>query len=475
MTQILRPATSRFADFDFRYSVAVGSIVLMEALLYIVVASLFPKVLGGHAETSSAWAILVLTGAAFFTARTLAQSDMTPAKRRLTGALLTVVALQVVARVDLSESLRLWDFGWVVDLGDADSEAWRRFGRMDHLLAAFPLIGVWFLGVRLGVANLEERDLRPFLAIAALVYTVGFIAGDDAGVIGTVRISALVFLGVVLAAVAFRHAGRLNTRQGDDFGRTSLSFLSTLGIMVAVVAVFMLVVTAIIAAVAGAGIAAPVTDALGEAWRGVFTFGYYLFWPFIWLLRQVVDFGAGDPRLFEIPEFAAADGADDGDGSMNSGLNIGRVLVRLFGAIGAIVLFAFLVWLLFRTFIRRAKQADEDRESLWAEARLLDDVLAGLRRMGAGFPTPWRRRGRAKPGIADLYFDLLGDAASRGTSRPPARTPTQFAPRLVDLYASDLPLEISERFVDFRYADRDSSPTDVRRLRDAWRALRRQP
>ena len=473
MTHTLRLATRRLARFDFRYGVAVGSIVLMEALLYIVVASLIPKVLGGHAETSSAWAIVLLTGAAFVTSRRLAESGMSPARRRLAGAVLTVAVLQIVARVDLSESLRVWDFGWIVDLADADSDAWRRFGRMDHLLAALPLIGVWFLGVRLGVANLEERDLRPFLAIAALVYTVGFIAGDDAGVMDTVRISALLFLSVVLAAMAFRHAGRLNTRQGDDFGRTGLSFLSTLGIMVAVVAVFMLIVTAIIAAVAGAGIAEPVIDALGQAWRGVFMFGYYLFWPFIWLLRQVVDLGGGDPRFFELPEFAVGDGADDADGSPNSGLNIGRVLVRVFGAIGAIALFALLVWLLFRTFVRRAKREDEQRESLWAEARLLDDFLAGWRRIGAAFPRPWRRGGRAKAGIADLYFDLLGDAADRGAPRPAARTPTQFAPRLADLYASDLPREISQRFVDLRYADRDSPPADVRRLRDAWQALRR--
>ena len=474
MTQIGRPTSNRLAAFDFRYGVAVGSIVLMEALLYIVVVSLFPKVLGGHAETSSAWAIVLLTGAAFFTSRLLAQSDMTPARRRLTGAVLTVVVLQVVARVDLSESLRLWDFGWIADLADADSDAWRRFGRMDHLLAALPLIGVWFLGVRLGVANLEERDLRPFLAVAALVYAVGFIAGDDAGVMDTVRISALLFLGVVLAAVAFRHAGRLSARQGNDFSRTGLSFLSTLGIMAAVVAVFMLIVTAIIAAVAGAGIAEPVTDALGQAGRGIFTFGYYLFWPLIWLLRQVIDFGAGEPRLIEIPEFVAADGSDGDGGSPDSGLNIGRVLVRVFGGIGAIILFAFLTWLLFHTFIRRAKRDDEQRESLWAEARLLDDVLAGFQRLGARLPKPWRRVGRADPGIADLYFDLLGDAANRGASRPPARTPTQFAPQLVDLYTSELPGEISRRFVDFHYADRDTSPADVRRLRDAWRLLRRE-
>jgi hypothetical protein len=244
--------------------------------------------------------------------------------------------------------------------------------------------------------------------------------------------------------------------------------------MVAVVAVFMLIVTAIIAAVAGAGIAEPVTDALGQAWRGAFTFGYYIFWPFIWLLRQVVDFGGGEPRLIEVPEFAAGDGADADGGSSDSGLNIVRVLVRVFGAIGAIALFAFLTWLLFRTFIRRAKRNDEQRESLWAEAHLFDDFLSGFQRLGARLPKPWRRIGRANPGISDLYFDLLGDAATRGASRPPARTPTQFAPQLVDLYASELPREISQRFVDFRYADRDTPSADVRRLRDAWQALRRE-
>jgi hypothetical protein len=290
-------------------------------------------------------------------------------------------------------------------------------------------------------------------------------------VIDTVRISALLFLVVVLAAVAFRHAGRLHTSQADDFGTTGLSFLSTLGIMMAVVAVFMLIVTAIIAAVAGAGIAAPVTDALGLVLRGLFQFIFYLLWPLVWIVGQALSIGEGERRIIELPEFGAGDGSAEDGAANDKGVALARVLVRVFGAIGAIALLAVLVWVLFRVFTRRAKQGDEQRESLWAEARLFDDLLAGLRRLGAALPRPWRRAGRGEVGIPELYFDLLDHAAARGTARPPARTPTQFAPLLVEVYASELPLEISRRFVDLRYAGRDSSPADIRRLRDAWRTL----
>ena len=62
MVRLPRPASGSLADLDLRSGVAVGAIVLLEALLFVVLAALFPKLIGSHAETPSAWAIVLLTG-----------------------------------------------------------------------------------------------------------------------------------------------------------------------------------------------------------------------------------------------------------------------------------------------------------------------------------------------------------------------------------------------------------------------------
>ena len=110
-----------------------------------------------------------------------------------------------------------------------------------------------------------------------------------------------------------------------------------------------------------------------------------------------------------------------------------------------------------------------ERESLWGEADLLGDLTSGLRSLGRRL----RRRGRApvEPGIGGLYLEMLADAKSRGTSRPAARTPLQFAPTLNRLYRSALPEEISGRFCELRYGGQDAGAAEISRLRASWKTL----
>ena len=68
----------------------------------------------------------------------------------------------------------------------------------------------------------SEPDTCTFhatmLPVTVGVFAIGFLAGDAAGVMGTVRVSALAFLAVTLLAVAFRNAGRLTTAEDGPHG-----------------------------------------------------------------------------------------------------------------------------------------------------------------------------------------------------------------------------------------------------------------
>jgi hypothetical protein len=464
------PSTSR----DLRATTLLIVSLLMESMPLIAIVVVVGKLPGNHAETISAWGVLGLVGTAVVTTRWLSGLDISANRRRLLGALLTIVALQVIGRMDLSESLRFWDVGWISELADPDSNAFRKFGRVDHVVNGFLLLFIWFRGVFLANMDPEERGLMFPIFWASLLFGIGFIGGDDLGVESTVRITALVYVMIVLSVVAFRAAGRAQGSDAGSFRTTSASFMATLAMVWAAIAIFMLVVLLIIAAIAGTGVAEPVTDTLGDGLEALIKGFSYILWPFAWLFEQ---FGNNEASPLQLDAISftteGIGGAGDEETIKEINLNAGggALVVRIFGAIGLIVLFAILVTFLFRRLSSRTAEEDEERDSLWEEAHVLDDFLGSLR----GLRNRFRRGDRSASNdaaIAQLYFDVLSDAEGRGLSRPPARTPLQFARALKSQYRSDVPVEISERFTRLRYADAPTPDADLSRLRGAWKTLR---
>jgi hypothetical protein len=475
MTAALRRLAGE--DADARGTVAAAAVVLLEGLLLIVVAGFIPRAVGAHGEIPSAAAVLVLLAAGALFAHRLSEADLPGEQRWLLGVVVSVVALQVVGRVDLSETWRVWSFGWAADVSDPDSGAWSGSQRLDHVLGMAVLTFAWFRGVALGSSDLAGRSLAPLLPVAVLVFVAGFLAGDGAQIIDRVRIAALAFLAVGLLAVAFRNAQRLTA--GGSFGAVGLTFASTLGAMLVAAIVFMLIVTLLVATVAGSGVAEPVTDTLGWLLRNVAIGVAWVVWTLLWPLRQLIGSGAppippqevcflnelGELECIAEPQrsfdFEQQTGGDDGAGA---------VAFRVFAGIGLVLGVTILAALLFRQVWRRRRAPDEERESLWSEADPLGDLWSGLRSLGERLRP---RRGAApEPGIGGLYLEMLADAERRGTRRPTARTPRQFAPALERLYASPVPGEISERFNEQRYAGREPPADDVARLRDAFASLR---
>ncbi|HEX5474912.1 MAG TPA: DUF4129 domain-containing protein, partial [Vicinamibacterales bacterium] len=70
--------------------------------------------------------------------------------------------------------------------------------------------------------------------------------------------------------------------------------------------------------------------------------------------------------------------------------------------------------------------------------------------------------------IRRLYADMLARAADDGLDRPPAATPSRFAPALDRRYRSPVPSEITQSFVASRYGGTELDSDAVRHLRATW-------
>jgi hypothetical protein len=144
--------------------------------------------------------------------------------------------------------------------------------------------------------------------------------------------------------------------------------------------------------------------------------------------------------------------------------------VLALGGIGIALIVLLLLWRSFRSYIRRRSvDPREHRESVEPGLSLASDLASMLGALGRRF-----RRGERAPNavaIRRLYFDVLSRAEEDGLERPPSATPLQFAPALDAHFASRAPSEISEAFVESRYAERTVANDVVQQLRARWREL----
>jgi len=187
---------------------------------------------------------------------------------------------------------------------------------------------------------------------------------------------------------------------------------------------------------------------------------------FVWALGLFVPDAQETPELPE--ERPMEKPPEDGETPLwwrvliTAGLTLGGVAVAL------IVL--LLLWQSFRRYMRRrGVDPREQREDVAPASSLAGDLGAMLGALGRRF----RRDERAPNAVAirRLYYDVLSRAEHDGISMPPSATPTQFAPTLDAHFASRSPSEISDAFVESRYAERAVDDDVVRRLRQQWRDL----
>ena len=459
------------------YRAYVAALLFTEIALLVIIAKFVPRILvDDDAETLSVWAVGGAVVAGFFVARWLGTRVDSGRNRVLLGLLATFAILQIIGRADLSESATVWDLSWIIDLGTPSSDVFRRDpaagGALDELIAALTLIPVWFRGVYLGAANLDDRSFSPYAIGGFISLLLLLLLGSDANLESEVRAAAVVWAAAGVLAIALRHASDPAALRDGTGVQAGVSLLATLFGLVAGIAIALLIVTGIVAAIAGSGVVEPVLDGLGFLLRNLIAGFSYLLWPLFWVVERLSEV-IGPPAQESIEVLqggvgqeleAEAEPVEPGDPTA------GIVAARVFGGIAAVIAFTVLAIWLFRRFFAREADADELRESMWEDADLLGDLkgaLAGLRgRFGRGEPPP-----PPDAPISALYYAVLEDAADRGTARPAARTPLQFAESLERTYGSRVPAEISRAFAEFRYAGRAPSASAMSSLEARWNQL----
>ena len=464
-----------------------ASLLLGEAVLLIILAKLIPRLIAYDAgETLTVWAVAGTLGLGFAVSRWLGSREYSTKKRFWLGLFITLVALQIIGSVDLSESARVWNMSWLLELGRPSSPVWREVvvldngstmpGEIDQLFAALMLIPIWFRGVALGSIDLTERAFSNYAVSGLVVLAFALALADNGGVVDHVRTLGIVWVIIGLLTVALKTAANSDQVQGLGVAQTGASVAATLVALVIGVALFLLIVTGIVGLVAGSGVVEPVLDALGVAIRAIITAITYILWPLFWLVEQVRGW-IGEPAPEQIqqlgegvgrpPEFEESEAAEPDP-------TPGIVLTRVFGGIAAVLVFAIAAFYFFRRFANREDRAEELRESLWSEADVKGDLLAALAGLRNRFRREREERTPDAP-IAELYFDVLHHAETRGQIRAIHRTPLQFADALERAYHSATPKRISRAFSTFRYGGRQPSQAEMNSMQQSWDALKDGP
>ena len=258
--------------------------------------------------------------------------------------------------------------------------------------------------------------------------------------------------------------------------QTGASITATLIALVVGVALFLLIVTGLVGLIAGSGVVEPVLDVVGTVLRAIITAISYILWPLFWLVEQVRDW-IGPPTPEQIEQLSEGigrplelDGEEVGEGDPTAGI----VVSRIFGAIAVVLVFAIAAFFLFRRFVNREGRTEELRESLWSEADLRGDLLSAVRGLSDRFRRSREERPTDAP-IAELYFDVLEHAESKGQIRATHRTPLQFADALERAYHSPTPKRISRAFSNFRYGGRQPTESELQSMQQSWDALKDGP
>lgn len=463
------------------------SLLLGEAILLIILAKLVPRIVAYDAgETLSVWAVAGALGLGFLVSRWLGSRELSMKARFWWGLIITLIALQIIGSADLSESARIWNMSWLLELGKPSSAVWREVvvledgttmpGEIDQLFAALMLIPIWFRGVALGSADLTERGFSSYAVGGLILLALALALADNGGVVDHVRGLGILWVVVGLLTVALKTAANSDQVQSLGFAQTGASVAATLVAMVIGVALFLLIVTGVVGLIAGSGVVEPVLDALGVAIRAIITVITYILWPLFWLVEQVKGW-IGPPNTEVIEQLGEGVGRAaelEGEEAAESDPTAGIVMARVFGGIGAVLVFAVLAFYLFRRFANREARTEELRESLWSEADLKGDLLSALRGLGSRFRRDREEHEPDAP-IAELYFDVLRHAETKGQVRATHRTPLQFADALERAYHSPTPKRISRAFSNFRYGGRSPSTADMNSMQQSWDSLKDGP
>ncbi|MCA9829309.1 MAG: DUF4129 domain-containing protein [Dehalococcoidia bacterium] len=437
--------------------VAIATAVASEALAFYTVAEWFaagfPE---GRNETFPALTLVALALIAFSLPRAVQALELKPGPSAAVIGIVAYVVLYGLIRLQFSGDFAIWNLSWMADfVRDPGATLENRGSVVAGVLIA---IAVWARaslrsGQDIELAVLVRSVTVPFVIVTAVVALSAY--SDRVGIVA--RGGAAYYV-VAIVSLAFAQLSLSGATFGElRAGGTVVTLLAaTLGAAAACVVVFWLVF----------GIVGPIIGPIIE--ETIFIVLTAILTPIAWVLEFILSRLLGDATAIPditVPDAIKERAGEDPHSAASPAERGGIYAARIFMLVLGLVILAGVV--AFHTRLRRrmaAPAVEGDASSLGGA--FTDDLSGLLRSMfRRGHATP---SGTASSEARRLYLAMVEQARKDGIDRDPADTPEEIVPRVAAVYEPLVAREITDAFIQSRYAGREPDPARLAELQRRW-------
>lgn len=437
---------------------SVAFLLCAEAIALYALAELIANGYTDDRHAVAAWALLASMLAAYLLPRLAGSIFVSERNATIALTVAAVVILYALLRVEFAHDVAIWDFGWVADFLRTPADT---LNAGSHALIGFIfLLTAWLWGAYRSNTELEPELVGRAAAVPFIVVTVIVVIGaatDRSGEIGRAAIAFFVLdvLALVLSQLSLSGASIGSMRSGSVAG---MLLLGT-GVAVLVGIVVITFLFAVVQPALGPTIGAGVDHLL--AW--VLT-------PFAWVFEKIFALLFRGNALPELPPTALPPSTStDGESSTSGAELVGLYVLRGLAVLVLVAAVAGVIALVVRLRRRQVTQSAAPTQ-VFASGSIGEDLGDLMRRMFRRGPRSSADSG-GDPAVR-LYFEVLQTAAHRGSVRPPATTPAEFAGPLKQTFPGAATDEITRAFEAARYAGRPLDENAVQALRDRWQQAR---
>lgn len=441
-------------------TIAIVASVIAESFIFYAIAELFASGYADHHSAIPAVGFLLIGLTAYGLPFAASFFNL---KGKTAAILLILVAYVVVygvLRLEFAGDLKLWDETWVRDFLANEPESRSLAGPI--LLSSLLVAATWARASYRANTEVELETLPRTLAAGFGLATVLVLLGAPTDRVGEVARGSAGFYAFAVLALAMSQLALSGATIGEARagGFTGLLFGGIIGVTAVAVLLFGLVF-----GIVGPVVGPPLSDAIAFVFAAILT-------PPAWIISKLIELLIGD----EFPTISL-DGMQSltqvEPGKETEPSTTERTLA--FGARSlAFLLFLVVVGgpiLLFWALRKRTTRRPVVAATATSAGSLMDDLRSLMRGFGR---KRTEQRDRSADPVGRLYRDVLDEAEHQGLQRSPAETPREFAPILHEQFRTNVTDDITQVFVDARYAGREIPESEVERLEAEWRARKRQ-
>lgn len=439
---------------------AVIASVIAESFIAYTIAELVASGYEGHDRAMPALSFLLI-GLIAYSLPGAASFFNLKSKQAL--AMLVFVAYVVVygtLRLEFAGDLKLWDESWIRSFIEDDAAGRNLAGPV--LITTILVAATWARASFRANTEVDLETLPKTLATGFAAATILVIIGAPSERVGEVARGSAGFYAFGVLALALSQLAMSGTTIGDvrAGGVTGVLLAGIAGVTVGSVLVFGLVF-----GVVGPIIGPPLGTVVNFLFAVILT-------PPAWLISKIIGFLIGDATLPQISMEGFRTATDNAGAATKEKSGAERTIIfgaRTLSLLLFLVVVCAPVYLFWRLRNRSQRHRFSDAAT-GSSGSLMEDLRSLLRGFGRG---KVGRDGASVDAVGRLYRDVLDKAEAEGKQREPAQTPQEFAPVLADQFHSPVTDDITQAFVDTRYAGRPVSEEEVAELEQAWRTRKR--